>query len=144
MRRCWMVALLAVAASAGVLAASAGAGKGPFAPEDCTRAEARPERITISCADDGIFVDSINWSNWGGNQSSGTGILHVNKCKPSCVAGNFKEYPVNLAVTKPKPRKCGTKKRVKLYRIMYLNFPQNQPSQNIVSAVSKSKMFCNG
>lgn len=40
----------------------------------------------------------------------------VNKCKPSCVAGNFKQYPVNLAVREVRLRKCSTKKRALLER----------------------------
>lgn len=112
-----------------------------FAPEDCGKAVARPDTISLACADDNIYIAAINWSNWGGRRSQGTGTLTVNNCNPSCVADKFKTYPVIVSLRKVRLRKCATKKRVPMYRTAVLSFTANEPS--FASSIRKSKIGCN-
>ena len=136
--------LLAVAAALLLIAAfgtgSASAAK-VFAPEDCGKAQARPDTISLACADDNAYVAAINWRNWGGRRSQGTGTLTVNNCNPSCVADKFKTYPVTISLRKVRLRKCGTKKRVPLYRLAVLDFLVNKPS--FAGSIRKTKIGCN-
>jgi hypothetical protein len=85
-------------------------------------------------------VGAINWRNWGGRRSGGTGTLTVNNCNPSCVADKFKAYPAHITVRQVRLRKCGTKERVPMYRTAVLSFPVNQPS--FASSIRKSKLGC--
>ena len=111
------------------------------APEDCGKAVARPDTISLACADDNIYVAAIDWNSWGGRRSNGTGTLTVNNCNPNCAADKFKTYPVNISLRKVRVRKCGTKKRVPIYRTAVLSFPSTQPS--FASDIRKSKLGCN-
>ena len=112
-----------------------------LAPEDCGKAVARPDTVSLACADDNIYVAAINWSSWGGRRSQGTGTLTVNNCNPSCAADKFKTYPVNISLRRVRVRKCGTKKRVPLYRTAVLSFPITAPS--FAASIRKSKLGCN-
>ena len=66
---------------------------------DCESAENKPERITITCADGGIYVEKIKWSTWTKNGATGIGIFSENLCEPSCAEGQREEAQVNLSLT---------------------------------------------
>ena len=63
---------------------------------DCETAEYKPESITITCADGGIYVEKIRWSTWSQKEAVGIGIFSENLCKPSCAEGQRVEALVNL------------------------------------------------
>ena len=66
---------------------------------DCETAEYKPEIITITCADGGIFVEKIQWSTWGKKGATGIGVLSENLCQPNCAEGKRVAAPVNLALS---------------------------------------------
>jgi hypothetical protein len=66
---------------------------------DCETAEYKPEIITITCADGGIFVEKIQWSTWGKKGSTGIGVLSENLCQPNCAEGKRVTAPVNLTLS---------------------------------------------
>ena len=41
---------------------------------DCETAEYKPESITITCADGGVFVEKIQWSTWSKEGASGASL----------------------------------------------------------------------
>ena len=63
---------------------------------DCETAEYKPESITITCADGGVFVEKIQWSSWSQDGATGTGIYSENLCEPNCAEGKRVTAPVNL------------------------------------------------
>ena len=63
---------------------------------DCETAEYKPESITITCADGGIYIEKIRWSSWSQEGAAGIGIFSENLCEPSCAEGQRVEVPVNL------------------------------------------------
>jgi hypothetical protein len=63
---------------------------------DCETAVYKPESITITCADGGIYVEEIQWSTWGQEGATGIGIYSENLCEPSCAEGKRVTAPVNL------------------------------------------------
>jgi hypothetical protein len=66
---------------------------------DCETSAYKPESITITCADGGIYVEKINWSTWSKEGATGSGIFSENLCDPSCVEGQRVEASVNLRLT---------------------------------------------
>ena len=63
---------------------------------DCETAEHKPESITITCADGGIFVEKIQWSAWSKDGAMGTGFYSENLCEPNCAEGKRVTAPVKL------------------------------------------------
>jgi hypothetical protein len=66
---------------------------------DCETAAYKPERITITCADRGIYVEKIRWSTWDEKGATGLGIYSENLCEPSCAEGKRETAPVNLILS---------------------------------------------
>jgi len=66
---------------------------------DCETAVYKPENITLTCADGGIFVEKIRWSTWGEDGATGIGIYSENLCEPNCAEGKRVTAPVNLILS---------------------------------------------
>jgi hypothetical protein len=66
---------------------------------DCETAVYKPESITISCADGGIYVEKIKWASWSQEGATGSGIFSENLCEPSCADGKRVSAPVNLSLS---------------------------------------------
>ena len=66
---------------------------------DCETAEHKPESITITCADGGIFVEKIQWSTWSKEGATGMGIYSENLCEPNCAEGEWVNAPVKLTLS---------------------------------------------
>jgi hypothetical protein len=66
---------------------------------DCETAEYKPESITITCADGGIYVEKIRWNSWSQEGAVGIGIFSENLCKPSCAEGKRAMVPVKLTLS---------------------------------------------
>ena len=66
---------------------------------DCETAVYKPERITITCADGGIYVEKIRWNTWDQEGATGLGIYSENLCEPSCAEGKRVMAPVNLTLS---------------------------------------------
>lgn len=56
---------------------------------DCEIPVQRPEAITLTCADGGMYINQIDWSRWDSKVAQGVGIYNVNNCKPSCAEGTY-------------------------------------------------------
>ena len=72
---------------------------------DCEYPEHKPEAITLTCADGGLYVDQISWKTWSKSRASGTGTFNENLCEPSCAEGEQVSAPVNITLTDLSPRK---------------------------------------
>jgi hypothetical protein len=66
---------------------------------DCETAQYKPESITITCADGGIFVEKIQWSTWSKEGAMGTGIYSEKLCEPSCAEGKRVTATVKLTLS---------------------------------------------
>jgi hypothetical protein len=66
---------------------------------DCETALYKPESITITCADGGIFVEKIRWSTWSQEGAAGIGIFSENLCEPSCAEGTRVIAAVKLTLS---------------------------------------------
>ena len=66
---------------------------------DCETAVYKPESITITCADGGIYVEKIQWNTWDGEGASGLGIYSENLCEPSCAEGKRVTAAVDITLS---------------------------------------------
>ena len=66
---------------------------------DCESAEYKPESITLTCADGGVFVEKIQWVTWSKEGATGMGIYSENLCEPNCAEGKRVTAPVNLTLS---------------------------------------------
>ena len=67
---------------------------------NCEIEEHKPELIFLTCADGGLYVEKIKWSNWSKEVATGMGIFSENLCEPSCAEGQRVEAPVNVVLSK--------------------------------------------
>ena len=67
---------------------------------DCEYPEQRPEAITFTCADGGMYIDQIDWSRWSSTGAWGTGIYNVNNCDPNCAEGTFLRERVKIQLSR--------------------------------------------
>jgi hypothetical protein len=63
--------------------------------------EVRPTSIVVACADANVYVDHIRWRTWGTRSATGTGMAHVNDCKPYCAAGHFHAFRETVRLSRP-------------------------------------------
>jgi len=66
---------------------------------DCEMAVYKPESITITCADGGIYVEKIRWSTWDEEGATGIGIYSENLCQPNCAEGKRVTAPVDITLS---------------------------------------------
>jgi hypothetical protein len=66
---------------------------------DCETAVYKPESMTITCADGGIYIEKIRWTTWSPEGATGIGIYSENLCEPNCAEGNRVNAPANLKLS---------------------------------------------
>jgi hypothetical protein len=71
---------------------------------DCASAQPQvlrrePASITLTCADAGIGVQNLIWTDWSAAGAAGSGLLWENQCAPSCAAGKYTHYPVAVTLS---------------------------------------------
>jgi hypothetical protein len=135
-----VLASVALAAVPAVAAQAPGPGK-PFAPKDCTKAEVKPSRIVIACADFGLFVRVKHWTRWNEDRAKGRGVFHANECVPlaECGPGQFKKYKAKVRLREVRMQRCGGR-RVPMFTKMVLRFPRDEP--DYANRIEKSRLFC--
>jgi hypothetical protein len=67
---------------------------------DCEYPEQKPEAITLTCADGGMYIDQIEWSRWDSKGAQGIGIYNVNNCDPSCAEGTYSRTRVKVHLSR--------------------------------------------
>jgi hypothetical protein len=72
---------------------------------DCGTPEARPKQIILTCADAGIYLDKLSWSDWGKRVATASGVIDVHGCDPDCVDDN-RNYTYGVTVTAHEPVTC--------------------------------------
>jgi hypothetical protein len=88
------------------------------------RPQVKPSSLGVACGDGNFFVTDIKWSLWSPAWAMGTGVGHLNDCKPYCAAGHFHTYPV--AVKLGRTNLCG-KKHVLYFTHLTTRFTATTP-----------------
>lgn len=58
--------------------------------QDCdTVGQVNPAMLILACADRGLVLQNIVWTDWGDDRALGSGTLIANTCVPDCAAGNY-------------------------------------------------------
>jgi hypothetical protein len=101
-----------------------GGGADVLFPGSCDSGLAQePASVVVTCADQGITVENIQWQAWGAETATGNGTAQVNDCKPDCVAGALKTYDAaQLELTAIKD--CGGRPQ---YTALRLSFADAAP-----------------
>lgn len=60
---------------------------------------ARPDQLTLTCADGNEMLDQLVWSDWGQDQAQATGQLTTNTCEPNCANGSTLVVPVKVTAS---------------------------------------------
>ena len=66
---------------------------------DCEIPVQKPDTITLTCADGGWMVHSINWTQWGADGAEGTGVFREKLCDPSCAEGDIAQEKVKVELS---------------------------------------------
>jgi hypothetical protein len=67
---------------------------------DCEYPEQRPEAITLTCADGGMYVDQIDWSRWDSKGAQEIGIYNMHNCGSSCCEEICSNGPVKVHLSR--------------------------------------------
>jgi hypothetical protein len=67
----------------------------------------KPRRLNPS-VDGSLFVQHMRWTTWDARKAVGTGVAHVNDCRPSCAEGHYSSYRVTVRLTRPR-HLCGSR-----------------------------------
>ena len=120
--------LLAVAAAAAVAATAAAPAAGVPGFVGCRSflsrtavAQVRPRSLVVACADGNFYVTGLSWTRWDARRADGSGVGHLNDCKPYCAAGHFHTYPV--AVSLDAVARCGSRGELQFTRLTW-TFPR--------------------
>ena len=65
------------------------------------RPQIRPAGLTIACGDANFYVSRLDFTRWAQAEADGTGVAYVNDCTPTCAAGHFRTYLVDIRLSKP-------------------------------------------
>ena len=116
------LAAAAVAAALVPAAASAQSDKlRVFFPGDCQTNEYKPKSIQPFCADAGMPITKIRWTQYGAKTAKGRGTAAVNDCEPNCAAGKSRSYPVRVKLSRV--RQCGDVPQFSVLRVTFVNRP---------------------
>lgn len=85
---------------------------------NCGEVSAKPTGIVLACADANSALETLKWTTWNANSAKGTGVYSYNDCEPTCVAGHFHRYQVDVALLNPK-----TVKGAKVFSKARVTFP---------------------
>jgi hypothetical protein len=67
---------------------------------DCQNiARTVPANIILTCADGGVSLQNLQWSEWGSYTADAEGLLVVDNCIPYCAVGTELYYQVSVEVS---------------------------------------------
>jgi hypothetical protein len=140
MRKALLIPLILIALLGAAFAATTAiAAKDPKAPKACNKPRIEPTKIVITCADFGLYVDSIEWKYWGNERAKGSGTF-VEECTPGSGCVGQRTYFTKLTLQKVRTRNCDGY-HGKMFKTLKLNFPRTAPAFH--EDVRKNRLFCN-
>ena len=61
---------------------------------DCSQLQVRPGSYVFTCADGGVGLENLHWTNWNSKLASAYGTYYYNDCIPYCADGHIHQDPV--------------------------------------------------
>ena len=62
----------------------------------------KPSSVTLTCADGGMYIDNVTYSNWTSSNAEGIGTFNMNDCNPDCSSGSMTQTQVTISIGKPR------------------------------------------
>ena len=67
----------------------------------------KPHRLNPS-VDGSLFIVGMQWTAWNAREAVGSGVAHVNDCKPNCADGSYTTHQVSVRLARPREL-CGSR-----------------------------------
>jgi hypothetical protein len=73
------------------------------------KARVRPASYLLACGDGTAYLTRMRWASWTSGLASGTAIMTVNNCDPSCAQGKYLSDPAIVVLWRKtlQPRHTG-------------------------------------
>jgi hypothetical protein len=68
-------------------------------PPTAQQSRVVPTSIVLACADNGLGVEALTWTQWTATSASGTGKVWEKICTPSCAQGKIGYYPAPITLS---------------------------------------------
>jgi hypothetical protein len=68
---------------------------------DCGTTAYEPQRIDVTCTNSSVVATEIRWSGWSSTRATGTAVVELNRCQPTCSASSAVPYPASITLTDP-------------------------------------------
>jgi hypothetical protein len=91
--------LAACGGSTGPSASSPPARIQPGAAECGKYVQQKPQAITLACSEGNVEAARLQWTDWSTRHASGSGVVNVNYCLPTCAKGTVQGYPATFALS---------------------------------------------
>jgi hypothetical protein len=95
-----VAAVIPVVVATAAIAPAAQASKPTGLLNCAAKVDVRPKTFQLACGDGNIGLVKLSWTRFGGATASGTGVLAVNGCDPTCVDGSVTRTRVRIVATR--------------------------------------------
>jgi hypothetical protein len=84
-------------------------------------AKVQPRTVVLACGDGNAALSGLKWLGWGRAAATASGLAQLNDCKPSCVGGTFRAYPVKVTFDRIRP--CAGLRQYTRLKLVYKGKP---------------------
>jgi hypothetical protein len=85
---------------------------------NCEKQVYKPKTITVFCADAGVVINKIKYTDYTSKIARGQGTATVNLCEPNCAAGKTQKFDVRFTLSKVK--QCGDSYQFRKLQTTYI------------------------
>jgi hypothetical protein len=85
---------------------------------NCEKQVYKPKTITVFCADGGVVINKIKYTDYTSKIARGQGTATVNLCEPDCAAGKTQTFDVRLRLSKV--TQCGDSYQFRKLQMVYI------------------------
>jgi hypothetical protein len=85
----WLVTVALGSLAVAVPVAGAFRGRQVYVIGNCSKAEVRPSKLILACADANFYATVLRYRSYGGAVAVAQAVSHRNTCEPNCASGRF-------------------------------------------------------
>jgi hypothetical protein len=68
---------------------------------DCATGAYQPARIIATCPAGSVIATDIHWAQWTPTEGTGSSVVQVNPCRPTCAAVSAQPYDAKIVLSNP-------------------------------------------